>query len=341
MIAAVLEQVGEPISIQDVPTPSVSRRDHRRTAFGLKLFSLCTSLSGLLLAGCTDQSITSAGLSAGSINLDRTNPTFSFSTIDVPSSLSTSPQGINAGGAIVGGYTDANKVQHAFLLENGVFATIDYPGAGRTTARGIGPSGEIVGSYGPAGAPTVVAHGFRRSSDGAFNTADYPGHLHTIPQRILADGTILGCRHDNDQMNTMKGIMMSAASNTEIGAFASMNNGATPDRRRIVGLYFNEISNRNEGYIIDDGVFAPLVAPGATVSAGTQAWDVNPRGDVAGFFSDQAGVHGFVYMNDDLTIVNFPGATATRVFGINARGDLVGTYGVSGTTHGFLARRVR
>jgi len=142
-------------------------------------------------------------------------------------------------------------------------------------------------------------------------------------------------------MGSMKGIVMSAAGNREIDAFASMNNGATPDLRRIVGLYFNMVTNRTDGYIIDDGVFTPLVVPGSTGSVGTQAWDVNARGDVAGFFSDQRGVHGFVYTEDGFTTVDFPGATATRVFGINARGDLVGAYVVAGVTHGFLATRTR
>jgi hypothetical protein len=50
-----------------------------------------------------------------------------------------------------------------------------------------------------------------------------------VAQRILPDGTILGCRHDHDQMASMHGVEIAGAQQTEIDAFASMNNGATPD----------------------------------------------------------------------------------------------------------------
>ena len=136
---------------------------------------------------------------------------------------------------------------------------------------------------------------------------------------------------------------------SEINAFASMNNGATPDRRRIVGLWTNMMAEggaRGEGYIIDDGEFTSFVVPGSTSTA---AWDVNPAGDIVGVYTTHAGTksdpfvfHGFVRSGDDYVSVDVPGATATRAFGINPRGDVVGSYvDASGKTHGFLARQAR
>src|SRR6266567_973713 len=105
---------------------------HPRTTRIMKAFvPLSAALATVLAAGCSDGTLTSPGLSPGRSNLDRAHPTFSFNTVDVSGALSTSSQGINAGGAIVGGYTDANHVQHGFLLQDGVVTTIDYPGAGR------------------------------------------------------------------------------------------------------------------------------------------------------------------------------------------------------------------
>jgi hypothetical protein len=85
--------------------------------------------------------------------------------------------------------------------------------------------------------PAVNFHGFLRTSDGRFERVDAPPHKNTIAQRILPDGTILGCLHDDDFGASMKGAVLSARDYSETDAFASMHNGATPDLRRIVGLY--------------------------------------------------------------------------------------------------------
>ncbi len=267
----------------------------------------------------------------------RDQPTFRYDSLIVPGATGSSAQGINAAGHIVGFYSTSDGRVHGFLFENGTYTTIDYDATVNTNARGIGPNDEIVGSWAAPSEPAVAAHGFRRTPDGQLQAVHYPGHLYEIPQRILPDGTILGCRHDHDTMMSMNGIMISRRDTSEISTFASMSNGATPDRARIVGLYTDSAaSNRGEGFIIDHGVWSPLLLPGA---ASTAAWDVNPRGDVAGVFKDAAGFHGFVLTSAGYTPIDFPGASATRVFGINARGDVVGAYVSGGHTHGFVATR--
>ena len=292
----------------------------------------------LLLGACADRDPVAPPFAGGDPALSRMGDerSFTFSTIDVPGSIATSASGINAAGDIVGAYTDAARRVHGFLLRRGVFTTIDYPDAARTDARGIGPDGAIVGSFTMPGEPGVALHGYALSSDGAFRRIDDPDHLHEIPQRILPDGTILGCVHDNDTMESMKGAVLDSDGSQTISAFASMHNGATPDLRRIAGLYINEATMRTEGYIIDDGVFSPLVVPGSTFTA---AWDVAPNGEVAGIYRNATGFHGFIRTETGIITVDFPGAAATRVFGINARGDVVGTYILGGRTSGFLARR--
>jgi hypothetical protein len=268
-----------------------------------------------------------------------TSRAFTFSSIEVPGASSTTAWGINARGDIVGSYVDGAGVTHGFLLRRGSLTTIDVPGATSADARGIGPNGEIVGIYKLAGEPAPNVHGFWRSPAGDILPADYPGY-NEIPQRLLPDGTILGCRHDNDLMATMRGIAMNRSGNAEIAAFASMHNGATPDLRRIVGLYTNMDASpaRQEGYVVDDGVFTPFLVPGSVMTA---AWDVNPAGEIVGVFRDGAGFHGFVLTGEEYLPVNVPGATATRAFGINARGDIVGAYIAGNRTFGFVARLER
>lgn len=259
---------------------------------------------------------------------------FSITTIAVPGARATTPFGIGPSGDIVGAYVGTDGVVRGFLLHEGEFTTIEYPGAAGTQARGIGPNGDIVGSYWLPGEPAVAFHGFLLTGDGEFVDANYPGHLYTIPQRILADGTILGCRHDHDLMGTMNGVTMGRDGNSETDAFASMHNGATPDGSLIVGLHTNMMTGRGEGYTIENGVFTSFVVPG---SNSTAAWDVNPAGEIVGNYGNATGFHGFVYTAGSYVTIDVPGAAATRAFGINPRGDVVGSYVAGGRTFGFLA----
>ncbi|HZQ55141.1 MAG TPA: PEP-CTERM sorting domain-containing protein [Bryobacteraceae bacterium] len=71
-----------------------------------------------------------------------------FTTINVPGSLSTAAFGINNYGDIVGSFTD-NSGQHGFLDRDGVFTTLNAPLP--LSASAINDSGQIIltgtGSY--------------------------------------------------------------------------------------------------------------------------------------------------------------------------------------------------
>lgn len=278
-----------------------------------------------------------------------------YTTIAYPEARSTTAWGINDQGDVVGTFVDQNSVQHGFLLRNGEFTVIDFPGARSTIARGINLFGEIVGSYQLPGDPANAARGFRRTTRGRFVNVKFPGSLWEIAQRILPDGTIVGCRHDNDQMQSMRGITIGKygtsvmlgrhgaseidAFSSEIDAFGSMQNGATPDLRLFVGLWFNMMDNQPQGYMIENGVFTSFMAPG---SNGTNAWDVNPDGAIVGVY--RVGINtlrGFVKTGETYATIHYPKSTNTQAFGINARGDIVGNYVAGGVTRAFLARRVR
>jgi hypothetical protein len=111
--------------------------------------------------------------------------------------------GINQKGAIVGGYTDANYMNHGFLrAPDGSFTTFDVPGAGTGSTQGtlysgfagINAEGEITGAYVDA---KNVSHGFVRAPDGAITTFDAPGagtgvNQGTSPLGINSKGAITG-----------------------------------------------------------------------------------------------------------------------------------------------------
>src|SRR5258708_27416344 len=52
-----------------------------------------------------------------------------YTTIDFPGAATTLAWGINTRGDIVGGYLNADKSDHGFLLNGGQYSTIDFPGA--------------------------------------------------------------------------------------------------------------------------------------------------------------------------------------------------------------------
>jgi uncharacterized membrane protein len=262
--------------------------------------------------------------------------TLTFTTIDVPGAVLTNAQGVNHQGDVVGVFNDAAGLQHGFLRSGGQYRTIDFPNARSTFARGINDAGDIVGSYVRQVETTSVPnHGFLLTRRGGLQAVDYPGHLNTIPQRILNDGTILGCYHDTDTMGTMHGFEFHHGFSA-IDMGMSMHNGATPDGEYIVGL-FTDQDGRNKVYVMNGSSFSVLEVPGAVL---TNGWDVNPSRVIVGVFTDSGGAtHGFEYDGGAFTRIDAPGATATRVFGINDRGDLVGQFvDTAGRTHGFVAQ---
>lgn len=261
----------------------------------------------------------------------------------LPTTASTA-FGVNVRGDVVGSFTEAtgrNAVTHGFLLSKGEFTIIDFPDSQSTIARGINSRGDIVGSYRLAGDPPVAARGFLLTKKGEFVNVHYPEHSWEIAQRILPNGTIVGCRHDQDQMVSMKGVIIGKGGGSEIDAFGSMNNGATPGLDLIVGFWFNMMDNQTQGYMIEGGVFTSFMVPGSNA---TQAWDVNPDGAIVGVYTVGSTVRGFLRTEDadeaTYATIHYPESTATRAFGINSSGDIVGSYTVGSVTRAFLAREV-
>jgi probable HAF family extracellular repeat protein len=85
----------------------------------------------------------------------------SFTPLDVPDATSTTAEGINARGQIVGSYTTGTGFpfqSHGFLFEEGAFTPLDVPDATSTTPTGINARGQIVGTF-RAGNGAIV-HGF-------------------------------------------------------------------------------------------------------------------------------------------------------------------------------------
>ena len=144
------------------------------------------------------------------------------------------------------------------------------------------------------GEPTVNFHSFVFTAEGEYvEGVRNPDHTSTMGQRILADGTVIGCVHDTDQMLTMHGMSHSQDGFSVVDMATTMNNGGTPNGRTLTGLMTDMDTKIGRGYVIDDGDFTTFDVPG---SDWTTAWDMNPSRTIVGWFeaAGTSNVHGYL-----------------------------------------------
>jgi hypothetical protein len=281
----------------------------------------------------------------------------------------TAVNGINAAGDIVGVYVDGANHQHGFVRTNGRYLSLDVPGrfgdvSGTlpTVANGINPAGDIVGTYTvpfdddepadspfycPTAHPAACVKGFIYHH-GEFESLLFPGHPGAVPQRISPNGDVYGCLHDLDTGMSMHGAIWyhdgtygslttagGELNDASVDVSMSMNNGATPTGRIVVGLFNDAV--RRHGFVVQDGAFQSYDVPSATIKL-TAIWDMNPRGQFVGTYVDGTGRHGFLQNPDGSTPIQIdvPGRSNTVVMGINPNGMIVGTYTIGSATHGFV-----
>ncbi len=185
--------------------------------------------------------------------------------------------GLDAAGAIIGWYVDADNVMHGYLrLARGTVTEFDAPGAGvdssvcegapvppgsaplltGTQPLSLNPEGVVVGQYGDV---NCAFHGFLRGEDGRITRFDVSG------------------------AGTSKGQ----------GTFVLSNNPAG----KITGYYVDG-SNVAHGFVRSkDGEFTTFDAPGAGTGTlqGTFPFGNNPAGAIVGNYVDASGAfHGFL-----------------------------------------------
>ena len=81
---------------------------------------------------------------------------------------------------------------------------------------------------------------------------------------------------------------------------------------------------------VGESRFAAIDYPNAM---STQAWGINSRGDIVGYYTgSDNNTHGFLLNGGHYSPVDYPGAAVTLVNGINPQGDLVGEFGVTATS---------
>lgn len=99
-----------------------------------------------------------------------------YTTITVPNSTSTTVNGVNDLGDLVGFYTQADGTRHGFVwYHTGVIETVDNPGSAYTTVpMGINKTGTVVGGVWGIGATGTFAEGGWQWTNGQFSVMN-PG----------------------------------------------------------------------------------------------------------------------------------------------------------------------
>lgn len=266
---------------------------------------------------------------------------YRFVKIDFPNAISTEARGINARGDIVGDYTDANDVTHAYLLRQGVFTSIDFPDAVFTGAKAINARGDIVGNFMDTAS---VPHGYLLR-DGQLTQIDYPGARGTSVWAINNSGEVTGSHFD--ATGTERGFILKDGVFRDVHVPRSLSTGVygAQDNGRVwVGQARIRPDGAFRGFVrTKPGDFQLIVFPGFVCSVAR--W-INQRGDIVGLFPDTQNVeecadapnHGFLFRDGEYTQIDFPRSTFTRALAINDDGVIVGRFDDrQGNTHGFKA----
>ena len=211
-----------------------------------------------------------------------------FTTIDVLGAKSTSLNGINASGQLVGTYTDVAGTDHAFFKNRGCPAIpLDPAGTVRSQGGFINAQGQVVGEY-----RTDKARGFIWRN-GIFTTLNlnFPNDLPTVPFGINDRGAVVGTYLTAGNIN--HGFLRSSngdfktidVPDADVTVAEGINDAGT-----IVGVYI--VNGLFHGFVSNNGVvFTTVDVPG---SSETQVFSINAKGEIVGLYVDSQGPHGFL-----------------------------------------------
>lgn len=198
-------------------------------------------------------------------------------------------------------------------------STLDFPGARVTAALGINANGDVVGTYVDQ---NFKNHGFLLTA-GQYISIDPPGSLFTEARGINANGDIVGDYVASD--GNLHGFFLGPDGFKDISVSGHLNTipvKISPEGVIVGCFHDTDTMGTMHGFVRNEDSLTVYPTP-ASMHNG-----VNPRGDIAGFYTDLVTMqtHGYIISKRATTQVDFPGSSATRVWDINPRREAVGFY---------------
>ena len=273
--------------------------------------------------------IFAAGLLAGPMGAESS----SISAFSRPGATVTLLFDVNNHGSFVGlSQTEPTAFFNAFLFDGTSFTTLLPTGALGSSAIGVSDGGTVVGSYFVS---TVTddfgnvfpgpEHGFIYEG-GSYTTLDVPGALATNPRGISPDGRYVSGFYTIDAgrpgfvYDRTDGTFTTIAKSDSLLTIAQGINssGILVGSDILLGPPF---SRPGFFYDISTNTRTDVTIAGALSTA---LRGIDDAGNVAGFFNNGAGIHGFVGLVTSYEQIDYPGATGTLLEGMNNAGVLVG-----------------
>jgi hypothetical protein len=218
------------------------------------------------------------------------------------------------------------------------FKEVNYPGDTFTQLLGINNSNIVAGYHGAATSAANPNKGFTyNNATSTFTSENFPGSAQTQviginnpPSKTVGFWVDKSghTRGFTDFQNTFLQVV------DTMGAFNQLL--GQNDHGQAVGYYSRTVGNTTPDfpYIYDEfgGIFEVISIPAAV--GGAQATGINNASNVCGFYIDKNGTnHGWLLIQGNFTVLDFPGSQQTQALGLNNKGVLVGSY-VDGTGNG-------
>jgi hypothetical protein len=203
-------------------------------------------------------------------------------------------------------------------LPGKTFMPSNFPGFPQTQMTAVNGNGTTFTGYTyPTNNGTAVDNQFGfYEQNGKFTMVNNPQTPTSPPPGILIENQLIGVNNKD----------------LAVGFYNSVGTDASGNHPVSHGYTF-DIATKTFSANIDD--------PNASLTnGGTVAAAINNLGEIAGFFTDSAGViHGFLFnsLTDTFSLpVDPPGATETELLGLNDNGIADGFAMINGFQHGIL-----
>jgi Chitobiase/beta-hexosaminidase C-terminal domain/Glycosyl hydrolases family 16 len=284
-------------------------------------------------------------------------PDGTITTFDVGGALWTEPEGINAAGNITGFYELVAGVPQGFLrYADGRIITFDPPPAQTGTPLEAQPVSisDFDGIAGNFPYPASLPSAFTRSRAGVFTTIQVPYDVWTVATAINASGSVVGYFKGERGYTGFVAHPDGYWAEIAVPGDSRCPEGPFPDginaAGTVAGWSFNYSYTPNgactlentSGFVMSPegeltlfqspGTILTLALPGFTVQGFPltvpHLISIDEAGDIAGSYTDAAGVqHGFV-RNPYGTITSFdpPESKQTTATSINDGGAITGFY---------------